>query len=316
MESNPPAESPPTGEFTVPVALRAQAVATGRKVPVLFVLNGVDAGRLFVLDRPTTIIGREKGVEVQLSDGAMSRKHARIVREGDVFFLQDLQSRNGTFVNNERVTQRALSAGDHVSVSPNVVLRFSHIDEAEADLGKKLFEASTRDPLTQVYNRKCLMERVVAESSYGVRHGGQFGVLMFDIDFFKQVNDTHGHAAGDAVLHAVAQRVVRLVRAEDIVARYGGEEFVVAVRGVPASGMRKLAERVRIAISDLSVEAPSSEGAKVMVRVTVSIGVALLDECPPKPATGNVAEYLLGLVDRRLYAAKNGGRNRIVTDGA
>ena len=95
MESNPPNDAPPTAEFFVPAALRAQAAPTGRKVPVLFVLNGVDAGRLFVLDRPTTVIGREKGVEVQLSDGAMSRKHASIVREGDVFFLEDLQSRNG-----------------------------------------------------------------------------------------------------------------------------------------------------------------------------------------------------------------------------
>lgn len=316
MESNPPNDAPPTAEFFVPAALRAQAAPTGRKVPVLFVLNGVDAGRLFVLDRPTTVIGREKGVEVQLSDGAMSRKHASIVREGDVFFLEDLQSRNGTFVNNERVVKRALSSGDHISVSPNVVLRFSHIDEAEANLGKKLFEASTRDPLTQVFNRKCLMERVVAESSFGMRHGGQFGVLMFDIDYFKQVNDTHGHAAGDAVLHAVAQRVVRLVRAEDIVARYGGEEFVVAVRGVAAPGMRKLAERVRTAIADLSVEAPASDGTKITVRVTVSLGVAMLEDCPPKTTTGSAAEHLLAIADRRLYAAKDGGRNRVVTDGA
>lgn len=317
MDSKPPSEeSPPTTEFTVPVPLRAQSAPTGRKVPVLFVLNGLDAGRLFVLDRPMCVIGREKGVEVQLADGAMSRKHAAIHREGDSFFIEDLRSRNGTFVNGDRVTKRLLGAGDHVAVSPNVTLRFSYLDESEASLAKQLFDASTRDGLTQVFNRKYLMERVGAEVSYGLRHGGQFGTIMFDIDFFKQVNDKHGHAAGDAVLLAVAQRVARLVRAEDIVARYGGEEFAVAVRGVAWAGMRTLAERIRAAVAELAVDAPSLEGGRVTVRVTVSVGVAMLEECPARTPTGTVADTLLAMTDRRLYAAKNGGRNRVVTEGS
>jgi diguanylate cyclase (GGDEF)-like protein len=318
MESKPPSEeSPPTTEFTVPVALRNHSSQpTGRKVPVLFVLAGLDAGRLFVLDRPSVVIGREKGVEVQLADGAMSRKHAAIHREGEQFFIQDLESRNGTFVNGDRIVRRALSTGDHVAVSPNVTLRFSYLDESEAALAKQLFDASTRDPLTHVFNRKYLMERVSAEVSYGLRHGGHFGTIMFDIDFFKQVNDTYGHAAGDAVLVAVAQRVARLVRAEDIVARYGGEEFSVAVRGVAAAGMRSLAERIRTAIQELRVETRSLEGTAVTLQVTVSIGLAMLHECPARTPTGTVADTLLGMTDRRLYAAKNGGRNRVVFEGA
>ncbi len=318
MESKPPSEeSPPTTEFTVPVALRQHAsVPTGRKVPVLFVLAGLDAGRLFVLDRATTIIGREKGVEVQLADGAMSRKHAAIQREGEHFFIQDLESRNGTFVNGDRITRRQLGTGDHVAVSPNVTLRFSWLDESEASLAKQLFEASTRDPLTHVFNRKYLMERVSAEVSYGLRHGGHFGTIMFDIDFFKRVNDEHGHAAGDAVLLAVAQRVAKLVRAEDIVARYGGEEFAIAVRGVAAPGMRSLAERVRSAVSEVTVETRSLDGTRVTLHVTVSVGVAMLHECPARTPTGTVSDALLGMTDRRLYAAKNGGRNRVVFEGA
>lgn len=300
----------------MPVALRNHAAPTGRKVPVLFVLNGLDAGRLFVLEKAICVVGRDKGVEVQLTDGAMSRKHARVTREGDGYWIEDLESRNGTFVNNERVTKRLLSAGDHVAVSPNVTLRFSHIDESEASLGKQLFEASTRDPLTQVFNRKYLSERVSAEVSFGLRHGGQFGTIMFDIDFFKQVNDKHGHAAGDAVLLAVAQRVSRLIRAEDIVARYGGEEFAIAVRSVAWPGMRTLAERVRSAIAELAVETTALDGTKATIRVTVSVGVAMLEECPARAPTGTVADTLIAMTDRRLYAAKNGGRNRVVTEGS
>ena len=317
IESSPPSDqAPPTTEFTVPVPHRAMPTATGRKVPVLFVLNGLDAGRLYVLDREVAIVGREKSVALHFSDSAMSRRHAKVTRIGETFEIEDLGSRNGTFVNNVRITKRLLEVGDHVALSPNVTLRFSHLDESEAALAKQLFDASTRDPLTQVFNRKSLMERVSAEVSFGLRHRGLFGALMFDIDHFKQVNDQYGHAAGDAVLHAVAQRVQRLVRAEDVLARYGGEEFVVAVRGVEASGMKTLAERVRIAVQELAVEATALDGTKATIRVTVSVGMAMLEECPARTPTGTVADRLLAIADRRLYAAKSSGRNSVVTEGA
>ena len=142
-------------------------------------------------------------------------------------------STNGIYVNGERKQQAKLQPGDQVQVGPNVTLRFSMIDVAEEALARQLFDSSTRDALTHAFNRKYLMGRLVSEVAYAERHKSRLGLLLFDLDHFKQVNDEHGHIAGDAVLQGVAGFVTRLIRTEDVFARYGGEEFVVLVRGIP-----------------------------------------------------------------------------------
>ena len=123
---------------------------------------------------------------------------------------------------------------------------------------------------------------------------------MFDIDHFKTVNDTFGHAGGDRVLRAVAERVTQLVRVEDVFGRYGGEEFAVLVRGIKHKNVVRFAERLRTGIAGLKIPF----GARIL-EVTVSLGVASLDECA-KTAGGDA---LLALADTRLYRAKRGGRN-------
>jgi diguanylate cyclase (GGDEF)-like protein len=290
---------------------RRSSNAPSRQVPVLFIMSGLDAGRLIALEATETLIGRDKDVHVQLSEAAMSRKHARIVRNGERFVLEDLKSRNGTFVNGNRIEQRELQVGDHLSVGPNVTLRFGIIDQAEAEIGRQLFEASTRDTLTQAYNRKYLNERLAAELSFAHRHGGHLGIAMLDVDHFKRVNDTHGHAAGDTVLRTIARRVARLVRTEDVFARYGGEEFVVLARGIDLEGMRTLAERVRRTVADGVVEHVEPGLPPLTMRVTVSLGVAEIEECG-----ANVApSAFLALADRRLYRAKEAGRNQAWSRG-
>jgi len=308
-----PESSPPTTEFAVQVLPpRRSTNAPSRQVPVLFIMSGLDAGRLIPLEERETLIGRDKGVHVQLSEAALSRKHARIVRTGDRFVLEDLKSRNGTFVNGSRIEQRELKVGDHLSVGPNVTLRFGIIDQAEAELGRQLFEASTKDALTQAYNRKYLNERLAAELSFAQRHGGHLGLAMLDVDHFKGVNDRHGHTAGDAVLRTIARRVARLVRTEDVFARYGGEEFVILARGVDLDGMKALAERVRRTVADGVVEHVEPELPPVTMRVTVSLGVVGVEECGADVTPG----AFLALADRRMYRAKDAGRNQACSEGA
>ena len=307
-----PGSSPPTTEFAVPVIPgRRSSNAPARQVPVLFIMSGLDAGRLIPLEERETLIGRDKDVHVQLSEAAMSRKHARILRTGDTFILEDLKSRNGTFVNGNRIQHRELKVGDHMSVGPNVTLRFGIIDQAEVDLGRQLFDASTKDALTQAYNRKYLNERLAAELSFAQRHGGHLGIVMLDLDHFKAVNDRHGHPAGDSVLRTIARRVARLVRTEDVFARYGGEEFVILARGVDLEGMKALAERVRRTVSDGVVEHQEPEFPPLTMHVTVSLGVAGIEECGPNVAPA----AFVALADRRLYRAKEGGRNRACAEG-
>jgi two-component system cell cycle response regulator len=268
----------------------------------LVVLRGLEAGRMFTLDREATLIGRDASSHVRYEDKGLSRRHARIVHTGGRYFIEDLGSRNGTFVDGERVQRMELRGGERIALSATVVFRFSLVDEIEERIGKQLFEASTRDALTGVFNRRYLDERLAAEVSFAHRHGGELGVAMFDIDHFKKVNDGHGHLAGDAVLRAVARRVGSLIRAEDVLARYGGEEFVILARGVPREGVVRLAERVRRAVEELPIDV----GGQTL-SLTVSVGVATLAECDAH-ATGDL---LVAHVDERLYRAKATGRNRV-----
>ncbi len=166
---------------------------------------------------------------------------------------------------------------------------------------------ATTDALTGLLNRRAFLESVDRERARSDRHILPFSLLLLDIDHFKKVNDTRGHAAGDAVLKGVAQVLLKVARRSDVVARWGGEEFVIALPQTGEAGARIAAERVRRAIAASSHPAP--EGDPLVV--TASIGVAS-SESPWK------AEGLIGAADAAMYAAKARGRNRveILTSGA
>jgi two-component system cell cycle response regulator len=127
-------------------------------------------------------------------------------------------------------------------------------------------------------------------------------VMMLDIDHFKLVNDTYGHASGDEVLKAMAQRISGGIRDFDLLARYGGEEFVVIMPSTPADISLMVAERLCRAIEDEPFEASGSE---TPLAITASIGVATTTD------STETAEALLGRADSALYQAKNGGRNQV-----
>jgi diguanylate cyclase (GGDEF)-like protein len=182
------------------------------------------------------------------------------------------------------------------------VLRFGLAAPDEEALARQLYESSTRDALTRLYNRQYVSDRLTAEIAYAQRHQTQVSVLLFDIDHFKRTNDSFGHAAGDAVLRRVAAQASKAVRTEDVVARYGGEEFLVLVRGVSPEHTRLLAERLRGAIERLSIAWETRT-----LKATVSIGVASLSEC----RESRTAAELIALADGRLYRAKAAGRNRV-----
>ncbi len=279
--------------------------------PVLTLLTGVNAGETFAIERPHTIIGRAREARVRVDTVGVSRRHARIVRASTgELSIEDLGSTNGVYVNGVRVKVAELTPGDQLQIGSDVLLRYTLVDAAQERLARQLFESSTRDALTGAYNRKYFVARLDAEVAYAARHRTRLAVLVLDLDHFKQVNDTHGHAAGDAVLRTVGLAVGRLLRTEDVFARYGGEEFAIIVRGVPAENVELLAERVRKRVADVRVTWSGGEGGvtPASLSVTLSIGGAMLDECP---ADGG-GTALVALADARLYRAKGDGRNRIV----
>jgi two-component system, cell cycle response regulator len=293
-------QTAPTTEDNIPVAPTSRA----KDRALLTMLTGLNAGQVFTLDQAETTIGRSKDAHVRVDEAGISRLHARVVRTEDGRFVaEDLHSTNGLFVNGTKVDRVDLGPSDRLQVGPNVVFRFGLLDVEEEQLARQLFESSTRDALTRAFNRKYLAERLSAEVAYAQRHHTNLSVILLDLDHFKRVNDTHGHQAGDAVLRVVAAQVSRLIRAEDVFARYGGEEFVVVVRGIAHPNVALFAERIRKAVEQLQIPVRD-----LRLRASVSLGVATLSECD-----GPSVESLLQLADERMYQAKVGGRNRVVS---
>jgi len=160
--------------------------------------------------------------------------------------------------------------------------------------------AATTDPLTGLPNRRAFLAALDIEQARSERHGYSMSLLLLDVDHFKSINDTHGHAAGDRVLAALGQLLVHEVRKTDIVGRWGGEEFVAVLSGADEPGARIGAERIRAAIEAMQVRLENGQ----LVPVRASIGVSCLE-------VRDTPEILIGRADSAMYQAKSAGRNRI-----
>jgi two-component system, cell cycle response regulator len=162
---------------------------------------------------------------------------------------------------------------------------------------------ATHDSLTGLLNRRAILEVLEKELARSVRKGQPVAIIMADLDYFKRVNDTHGHPAGDTVLRETARRMLGSVRTYDSVGRYGGEEFVVVAPGCDLTEAVEQAERLRACISAEAIR----EG-DITIATTMSLGVTA--------TTGGDAKsgQLLLAADEALYAAKHGGRNRVAVN--
>lgn len=184
-----------------------------------------------------------------------------------------------------RESQRSLSA------------RLEEIERLQAELR----EQALRDPLTGLYNRRHLDAQLPELLAQAARQAEPLSVLILDLDHFKQVNDLHGHQAGDEVLRHAARQITRHTRASDLVCRYGGEEFVVVLPGVAPAQAAEQAEALRAALEVV----PARFGA-LALPLTASFGVAGLSK------EADNSDRLIGAADRALYEAKAQGRNRVV----
>jgi diguanylate cyclase (GGDEF)-like protein len=169
---------------------------------------------------------------------------------------------------------------------------------------RTLSEVSSRDSLTGLYNRWFVIEKLDSELNRAMRHGSPMSLLMLDVDHFKRVNDTFGHAAGDQVLQGIGKVLRDSCRVYDVAGRYGGEEFCIVLPETKPGNTSVVAERIRSRLE--STEIPCGETSIV---VTASIGIAGMDT----PADSEVLSpaALLDRADRALYSAKNRGRNRV-----
>jgi two-component system, cell cycle response regulator len=261
-----------------------------------------NAGQVLKLEVPKFGLGRHPDNQACIDDDGISRFHARISVDGDKYWVEDLGSSNGTYINGRRVTSCELNNGDTLNLGPRVSFRFSSATAHEERVLKQLYESSVRDPLTGAFNRHYFSSQLSTEVAYAARHDTPLSVILLDIDFFKKVNDTHGHLGGDAALVHLTNVFAKGLRTEDLLARYGGEEFVILLRGIPVDRALAVADRLRV-----SLESQPVVHGETTFQVTASFGCASLTCC-----AGAVGDVLLETADRRLYRAKETGRNRVV----
>jgi len=181
-------------------------------------------------------------------------------------------------------------------------LKLQRLQSELIEKNKELEQLSTTDPLTGLRNRRFMTEILSVEFQRACRYGTGLAVLMADLDHFKQINDRHGHMAGDQVLSAVGRRLRGRLRASDIGGRYGGEEFLVILTHTGAEGGTVFAERWRADVEGMAIE--SGEG--VMIRAALSAGVASF------LPTFKSADEMVAAADSALYRAKEAGRNQVV----
>jgi len=268
----------------------------------IIVLAGQNVGEMYKVSVDQITLGRGGGADVRLVDEGISRFHCRIVVDDDVLYVEDLKSRNGTFLNGERINRRKLEDGDKIQLGRTTVLKFSFHDQLEESFQRRMFDSALRDSLTRAYNKRYFQDRLQGEMRFSLRHRSPLALLLFDLDHFKAVNDTHGHLGGDRVLTEFASHIHDSIRNEDVFARYGGEEFAILCRMIGSADALRFAERLRRGTEALRIE---HEG--VVIRITTSIGIA----CLPDLAVDTANEILMA-ADRALYQAKALGRNRTV----
>lgn len=289
------------------VILDKDAIKTETETePYLLMVAGLHVGKLYNLTEKVEFIGgRSPDCGIWIEDDTISRKHFKITRvKLNQYEIQDLNSTNGTYVNGKKIKAMqpiALTAGDKIQISKSTVIQFDFFDENRKLSEQKRYDMGVKDAVTGTFNKSYFLQRMNDEFSFSYRQNMPLSVLMLDIDFFKMINDTHGHLAGDQVLREIGHEVSRIIRADDVFCRYGGEEFVIIMRNTECQAAVNLAERIRRQIEQHEID---FDGQKI--KVTISLGVSTL-------VYRNFKDYpaLIADADKYLYKSKGAGRNKV-----
>lgn len=291
---------------TIIVQLKTEPEKVTSTEPFLVSISGRETGKAIALKDRNLKIGRELDCDLILESPHISRYHAEIIWKGSELLVRDLGSTNGVFVNGKKITEEILHNGDKILFGTQLYYKLVFQDSVDQNYHLSLFKAANTDPLTQLYNKRYFMEFLEKEFSFSRRTGQPLSLIMLDIDHFKAINDTHGHVAGDQILKNMGSILASQIRLENIACRFGGEEFGIVIRGASSAQSRLVAERLRVAVNDQSVD---FRGKKI--RFSVSLGVATFDG-----KNFQTAEDLLLKADELLYKAKELGRNQTVSQAA
>lgn len=292
-------------DVTAKVPREAWPTRADRKHPVLRVAAGPDLlAYVRLAEGRPTVVGRDEQADLRLRDSSVSRRHAQVVLQGEgEALVTDLDSTNGVKLDERSVKRAVMAVGARLELG-TVSLRLDLMTDAEishlAKVRARLLAAVDRDPLTGLPTRAFLEDQLPRVAATCAQAQLPLCCLFFDLDHFKRINDSFGHAVGDKVLETVAQLALLDCRDTDACLRYGGEEFVIVLQGVDIDEGVKAARRLRRAIQGYDWDR-SQPG----LRVTISCGAAV------RRINEDLGAWI-GRADRAMYVAKRAGRNRVV----
>lgn len=270
--------------------------------------NGSSLGRRYALEKEMINIGRSANADITISDASVSRVHAKITLSGETATIEDSDSANGTYINNQKVSSVMTLADQDMIRLGNVILKFFSSDNIDGFIQDKIYKMATIDAGTQVYNKQYLLETLEAEFNLSRSSGRSLSIIYYDLDHFKRVNDSYGHNAGDQILKESCAIVKKIIRREDILGRFGGEEFIIVLPNTDAATAYELAERIRSGCEQATYDLDSLDQGQAKVikhKQTISVGVSELSQEMTAPLE------LLEAADKKLYKSKQGGRNQV-----
>lgn len=278
--------------------------------PALVFLSGDLLAVSVPLEREEIILGRALEADVRINDTKVSRQHARIntvvnQETGETkYVLNDLASKNGTLLNGQKIVQEILHNGDKIQIG-EYLLRFELLDEIDREYQRQIHRLLSHDDLTGLLSSRSFFSELRREAARAQQEDRKFCVLMMDIDFFKNVNDSYGHLTGSKTLEEIGMCIMGTLRSGDVASRFGGEEFAAFLLDADIQQGLIAAERIRQEIESQEFSVIKQGKVVQTHHVTISIGVACF------PEDTNDAIELVEMADSALYRAKHEGRNRV-----
>lgn len=281
------------------ISLPAQVPNLGPAEACVVQIYGGDLGRRHTLTHELTV-GRDQSNSIVLDMDNVSRRHARFFQIDEASYVEDLGSTNGTFINDADISGKTqLANGDLVKVG-GAIFKFISGGNVEGLYHEEIYRMTIVDGLTQIHNKRYFMDFLEREIARCSRYKRDLSLAMFDIDHFKNLNDTYGHLAGDHVLRKMAQAISQRIRREELFARYGGEEFALVLPETDIERARVVGEEIRENVEEQVFVFDEEE-----IRTTLSLGIA--------STQGEVGTMeLVKRADEALYQAKRAGRNRVI----